>query len=120
VGRTKLFNRVKQQAHYFYACIIAHVGMLSHWIQKSMQDETNVYFLLVDRASTRYKVGTITVHYTVIINLSYLAECLLHMFDHFLVHVYKVNSYCTLQFLPNADLKNTELRVCDRPTFVET
>ena len=68
MGRTTLFNRVKQQAHYFYACIIAHVGMLSHWIQKSMQDETNVDFLLVDRASTRYKVGTITVHYTVIIN----------------------------------------------------
>ena len=31
-------------------------GMLSHWIQKSMQDETNVDFLLVDRASARYKV----------------------------------------------------------------
>ena len=33
-----------------------YVGMLSHWVQNSMQDESNVDFLLVDRASTRYKV----------------------------------------------------------------
>ena len=33
------------------------VGLLSHWIQKSIPDEQNVDFLLVDRASNRYKVN---------------------------------------------------------------
>ncbi|XP_028398915.1 tRNA:m(4)X modification enzyme TRM13 homolog [Dendronephthya gigantea] len=33
-------------------------GLLSHWIQKSMKDESNVDFLLVDRASTRYKADS--------------------------------------------------------------
>ena len=30
--------------------------MLSHWVQKAVKDQSNVDFLLVDRASARYKV----------------------------------------------------------------
>lgn len=47
---TRCFLRQCAKTH------LACVGMLSHWIQKSMQDKNNVDFLLVDRASTRYKV----------------------------------------------------------------
>ncbi|XP_046839143.1 tRNA:m(4)X modification enzyme TRM13 homolog [Xenia sp. Carnegie-2017] len=33
-------------------------GMLSHWVQKSMKDIENIDFLLVDRASCRYKADS--------------------------------------------------------------
>lgn len=32
-------------------------GKLSHWVDTALQDTENVHFLLVERATTRFKVG---------------------------------------------------------------